>query len=205
MNYYDAILSRTDDREAALSAGLANAKKAIAIDQRDYAVHWALGRLHYLEGDHRAAVRELETSININPNFAHGYYGLSVSYLFSGQPEKAIEFMNIAIRLSPNDPLMWALVGNKGIAYGQLRDFDKAIENLEEACRFPTAQFVPFTMLAALHAITGSETEAKKLLDRARELEPNLSVNHMRNYYSTADQEAFEVFIEGFRLAGLTD
>ena len=45
--------------------------------------------------------------------------------------------------------------------------FDKAIEILEEACRFPTAQFVPFTMLAALHAITGSETEAKKLLARA--------------------------------------
>jgi hypothetical protein len=39
VNYYDVILSRTDDREAALSAGLANAKKAIAIDQRDYAAH----------------------------------------------------------------------------------------------------------------------------------------------------------------------
>ena len=102
--------------------------------------------------------------------------------------------MNIAIRLSPNYRLMWALVGNKGIAYGQLRDFDKAIENLEEACRFPTAQFVTFTMLAALHAITCSETEAKKLLDRARELEPNLSIKHMRNYYGTADQAAFEVF-----------
>ncbi len=205
LNFYEIIWSLTDNREKTLQEGMSRAKKAIAIDQRDYIAHWALGRLHSLAGEHQSALRELETSININPNFAHGYFGLSVAYLFAGQPEKAIEVMNMAIRLSPNDPLMWNFVCNKGMAHGVLQEFEKAIEYLEESCRFPMAPFIPFTVLAALCALTGRQEDAEKWLDQARRLEPSLSLNHMQEYLVTADRKSFEIFFEGFRKAGLTD
>ncbi|NQV85470.1 MAG: tetratricopeptide repeat protein, partial [Woeseiaceae bacterium] len=205
INYNQIIWSLTDNREQTLQEGIANAKTAIAIDSRDYAAHWALGRLHNTEGDHQSAVRELEISININPNFAHGYFGLAVAYLFAGQPQKTIEVMDMAIRLSPNDPLMWTFVGNRGIAHGVLQEFDKAIEHLEEACRFPAAPFIPFTMLAALYALTGRQEDAEKTLGRARRVETKLSLQHMYEYLGTADQESFEAFFRGFRMAGLTE
>ena len=184
---------------------MANARKAIAIDRRDYTAHWALGRLHSLEGDHQSAVRELETSIGINPNFALGYYGLSVAHLFAGQPERSAEYVDIAIRLSPNDPFMWAFVGFKGIAYGVLGDFEKAIEFLEEGCRFPTATFVPYTLRAALYALTDRPADAANSLDQARDLEPTLSLKHMQEIFLTADQKSFEIYFKGFRKAGLTE
>jgi len=205
VNFYEIILSRTDDRDGTLQQGIANARRAIAIDRRDYTAHWALGRLHSMEGKHQSAIREMETSIDINPNFAHGYFGLATSYIHAGEPSKAIDYLDMAIRLSPNDPLLWGFFANKGIAYGILQDFDSGIEYLEEACRIPTTAFVPFTMLAALYALAGRLSDAEKSLDQARRLEPSVSMKHMREYWGTADQESFEIYFEGFRKAGLTE
>jgi tetratricopeptide (TPR) repeat protein len=164
-----------------------------------------LGRLHNLQGDHKASVRELKTSISINPNFAHGYYRLAVSYMFAGKPDRTIEYMDVAIPLCPNDPLMWAFLGNKGIAYALKQDYAKGIELLDEACRFPTAAFIPFTMLAALYAVTDRPEEAERLLDQARRIEPDLSLRHMQEYLGTADQDSFAVFFEGCRKTGLLE
>ena len=205
VDFFDVILSRTDDRQETLQQGMANARKAITIDQRDYIAHWAMGRLHTAEGDLRSAISELETSISINPNYANGYFGLSVAHAFAGNPEKTLELADMAIRLSPNDPQMWNFLAYKGIAYGILLKFEKAIEYFEEVCRFPTAQFLPFTMRAALYAVAGRQEDAEKSLDQARDLEPNLSLQHMREYLGTADQKSFEVFFEGFRKAGLLE
>ena len=203
VGYYQIIWSMTDDREQTLQEGLTNANRAIEIDSRDYVAHWALGRLHDLEGDYQSAVRELETAININPSFAHGYFGLAVSHLFAGQAEKTVELADMAIRLSPNDPLMWAFLGNKGIAHAVLQEFDKGIEYLEEACRIPTAAFVPFVMLSALYANADRMADAEKTLVQARHREPHLSLRHMQEYLESADDKSFEVFFEGFQKAAL--
>ena len=60
---------RADNRDEVLSRGIKAANRALAIDRRDYFAHHAAGRLCTLSGDHRGAVRALETCIDINPNF----------------------------------------------------------------------------------------------------------------------------------------
>ena len=80
------IYEWVDNREESLQQGISDASKAIAIDQRDYFAHHALGRLNTLAGDHPAAVRSLETSVGINPNFALGYVGLGEAHVYGGDP-----------------------------------------------------------------------------------------------------------------------
>ena len=105
---YGALLSLflewAQDREATLRQGIADAKHALAIDRRDYFAQFALGRLNTLVGDHRAALRALETCVEINPNFALGYLGLEEAHVYDGDAKLAIEYADKAIRLSPNDP-----------------------------------------------------------------------------------------------------
>ncbi len=60
-------------------------------------------------------------------------------------------------------------------------------------------------MLAAIYAVAGRQEDAEKSLDRARDLEPSLSLQHMQEYMGTADQKSFEVFFEGLRKAGLPE
>jgi adenylate cyclase len=178
------IYEWANDRNEVLQQGLSDASKAIAIDQRDYFAFHAFGRLKSLGGEHQGAVRALETCVSINPNFALGHLGLSVAHVYGGDPKKAIDYADTAIRLSPNDPMMWVMLHYKASAYVRLDDFDRAIEIFEKFCEYPTVQYVPLATLAALYAIQGREAEGRKALQSARRLEPKLSIALMRSVYS---------------------
>ncbi len=199
------IFGWADNREETLRQGMADANRAIAIDQRDYFAHFALGRLHSPTGDHAAAIRALETSVSINPNFAHGYYGLAAAHVYGGNAEKAIENADFAIRLSPNDPLMWMFLFYKGLAHYALDDLDQAIELVERCCQFPTAQFIPFVWLTAMYVHVGREQDARKTLENARRLEPNLSIAYMKGIYRSTQGRRAERLFDALRKAGLPE
>jgi tetratricopeptide (TPR) repeat protein len=63
-------------------------------------------------GRHDDALRRLARAIELNPNssFAHGYAG--VVHAFGGEPDRALESVQEAIRLSPRDLLtvIWRVV-----------------------------------------------------------------------------------------------
>ena len=170
----------TDEPEVILQQGLTDANRAISIDHRDYFAHHALGRLNTIAGDHRAAIRALETCVDLNPNFALGYVGLAEAHVYAGSPEAAIGYADKAIRLSPRDPMLWDFLHYKASAYVRLDDFDKAIELFEQVCEFPTAQYVSSATLAALYRLQDRSVDAEKALERARRLEPRLSVALMK-------------------------
>jgi adenylate cyclase len=199
------VFGWAEDREASLRQGITDARKAISMDSRDYFAHFSLGRLHTLAGDHTAAIRALETSVDINPNFAHGYYGLAAAQSYVGDAENTIKNADLAIRLSPNDPLMWAFLIYKGYAHFCLDDLDQAIEWAERACQFPTAQFIPFAWLTAMYVHAGRKQDASKALESARRLEPNLSIAYVKGILRTAQGVGIERLYDGLRKAGLPE
>jgi adenylate cyclase len=202
------VYERAEDRDATLKQGIADAQHAIAIDRRDYCAQYALGRLYTMAGDHQAAIRALDTCVAINPNFAAGYVGLEEAHVYGGDPNKAIEYADKATRLSPNDPMLWAMLHYKASAYVRLRDYDQAIEIFEQVCQFPNAQYVPFTTLAALYGLVGREHDARKTLEKARQLEPNLSVALMARVYGNSGDGPFKRgrrLLDALRKAGLPE
>jgi adenylate cyclase len=150
----------------------------------------------------------LETCVSINPNFALGYVGLGEAHVYSGDPKKAIAYTDSAIRLSPNDPMMWGMLHYKASAYVRLDDFDRAIELFEKVCEYPTVQYVPSTTLAALYVLRGREAEGRKALRNARRLEPKLSIAVMKNVYGVSgDQPGARTqrLLDALRTAGLAE
>ncbi|MDJ0947414.1 MAG: adenylate/guanylate cyclase domain-containing protein [Alphaproteobacteria bacterium] len=197
-----------DDRNEVLEQGLEDAGKALGIDQRDHFALHALGRLKTLQGEHQAAFRALESCVSINPNFALGYLGLAAAHVYGGDPKKAIDYAETAIRLSPNDPLKMVMLHYKGSAYMRLDEFDRAIEIFEKVCEFPTAQYVPAATLAALCFVQGRETEGRKALQQALRLEPTLSISRMRNVYGVSkDRPGTRTrrLLDALRRAGLPE
>ena len=84
--YLLLVYEWAEDRDEVLRQGIADAAKGIAIDQRDYFAYHALGRMRTMAGDHAAAVRALETCVNINPNHALGYSGLGEAGVTGSNP-----------------------------------------------------------------------------------------------------------------------
>ena len=184
---------------------MANARKALLIDQQDYVAHFALGRLLSMDGDNQAGIRELETSIAINPSFANGYLGLAQVHLFAGHAEKAMTYADMAIRLSPNDPLLWMVLGTKSMIFMLEGDLESALEISEQTCRFPNVQFIPLIGLAALYKMSGRDEDAAVSLAEARRLEPNLTMKYVEDYFGRGDHDAFETVIEAIRSIGLPE
>jgi adenylate cyclase len=79
-HFVDILCGWSKDEQAVLRRGIAEAKAALAVDQRDAFAHFALGRLYNVGGDHRAAAQETGEALRINPNFAYGYLGLASVY-----------------------------------------------------------------------------------------------------------------------------
>ena len=128
--------------------------------------------------------------------------------MYGGDAKKAIEYADKAIRLSPNDPMMWVMLHYKASAYVKLRDYDRAIEFFEQVCQIPTAQYVPFATLAALYVLVDRETDAHKSLERARHLEPDLSIAIMTKVYGISGagrSRRAHRLLDALRKAGLPE
>lgn len=206
--FFLLVYEWTDEPDATLQQGLADAGRAISIEPRDYFAHHALGRLNTLAGDHPAAIRALETCVDLNPNFALGYVGLAEAHVYAGSPEAAISYADKAIRLSPRDPMLWDFLHYKASAYVRLDDFDRAIDLFEQVCEFPTAQYVSSATLAALYHLRDRAAEAEKALERARRLEPKLSIALMKKIYGVTDERPgsrTQRLLDALRIMGLEE
>ena len=197
----------SDEPDEMLAQGVEDAKKGIDLS-RDYFAYHALGRLYTLLGDHAAALRALDTCVHLNPNFAGGYLGLGEAHIYHGDPNLAIDYLDTAIRLSPNDPMSWDMYHYKASAYVRLDDYDRAIENFEIARDFPTAQYFPSVVLAALYVMQGDESKGVEALNRARELEPGVCIATMKEIYNMTEERPgtrAQKIIDALRQIGLPE
>jgi tetratricopeptide (TPR) repeat protein len=127
------------DRQAALDEAHATSRAAVAADERGADTHFALGRILYLRHEIAASLKEFETAVSQNPNFAHAHLGLGTALVFDGQCERCIAACDQAGRLSPHDPLMWTILTVKAMGLIGLERYPEAVEAAREAVRQPTA------------------------------------------------------------------
>lgn len=194
------IFGWVDGRETALLEAKHAARSAMDIDDRDYFSHFSLGRVLAIEGSYSEAIRELETSLRINPNFSLGHFGLGAATIAAGQPKVALEHFQSAIRLSPNDPLMWAFLVFQAESYWSLGEHEEAIEVAEQAAQAPTAQYTVLMVLASFHARVGDMEKAKTVLHAARTMQPTLSLADGRRLMQIVHPAGVDDFIEGLQL-----
>ena len=148
-----------------------------------------------MKGDHRAAAQEIENALRINPNFAHGYIGLASVHYWLGDGPAVLKNADMAIRLSPNDPLMWLFLLYRAHGYELNGDFDRAIEIFEQASRLPRAFYWAFSKLAAAYYEVGRTEEAAEAFEQARRIEPHLSLESQRKSMRFIQHNKFDYYL----------
>src|SRR5262249_45917559 len=109
------------------------ATKALAIDPDLYAAHCAKAYIRMAQNRAEEAIVEAERSLALNPSFINAYVALTEASNFAGRPDRALEFADTAIRLSPRDPLLRWFYHGKGWALFMKGQYDLAIEWLRRA------------------------------------------------------------------------
>src|SRR5262245_54133614 len=82
----------------------AAAARSVAIDDRDPYCHYAYCWTSLVMRMHAQALAEAQRSIDLNPNFALGFFALGLVRVYIGNFREAVDAMLRCLRLNPYDP-----------------------------------------------------------------------------------------------------
>jgi DNA-binding SARP family transcriptional activator len=153
------------------------AGQSLMADDRDPAAHWAMGRALWLRGRHDQSIVELETTIDLSPNFALGHYTLAFVQSQAGDPRAAIASSDHSRHLSPFDPLLFGMLGTRAMALARLGQFEEAADWAVKAAARPNAHAHILAIAAYSLALADRREEARSYLAAIRKTLPRYRVD----------------------------
>lgn len=132
--FVKAVWYFVPDPGAAVAEGLAHAHRALALDDGNVFCHVVLGRLLTLAGDLDRARHHLRLATEMNPSFAQAHFGLAQTLVYAGKPAEALWEIDLALSLSPKDPLRSMFLTLRSFCHFSLGDYVEA----EAAARLAT-------------------------------------------------------------------
>jgi TolB-like protein len=147
----------------------------------------------------------IDKGLALNPNLAWGWQFSALTKAWLGQPEVAIEHATLAIRLSPQDPQLFAMQASTAFAHFVAARYNEAFSSAASAVREQANFFVGQCVAAASGALAGKLPQAAKAMEQVRRLNPALHVSNLRDFIPFARQDDFDRWAEGLRRAGLPE
>jgi adenylate cyclase len=163
---------QSGDPDADRLKGIDFARRALEVagDDPGVLVNAALA-LAYFGEDIDAMLALVDRALALNPNYARAWHISGTLRVRAGQPDIAIEHIDVSLRLSPR-----ARVGNSlaviGEAYFLSRRFDEAAPKLVLAIQDGPSSPQPYRFLAACYAHMGRLGEAREIVSRLRAIDP---------------------------------
>lgn len=163
LSLHHSLLYKTlDQTDTRLSLAQTALQKARASDPDNYRTHMAQGLYYYGFSDYDRARDEFVAAANPVPNDAEPREFLGYIYRRQGRLAEAIEAMESAIEMNPQDA---NLASNLGTSYAAMREFDKAIEFAMRAQRInPEVYLYVWLQVECLIRWKGDLEGARKLL-----------------------------------------
>jgi len=149
------------------------ALQSVSLNIRDPLAHWALGRAYLLRGDMPQALEELNIAIELNPSFAVGQYTLGFVQMLMGNTEQSIARALKAQRLSPFDPMNFAMRGLQGFSLALAGQYKQAAQHMALSVKQPNAHYHMVAMAAVCDMLEGNEQSARQSLSRLRDARPD--------------------------------
>ncbi len=200
--HFQNAFQNWDDREAGMEQAYKAAAQGLMADERDPAVHWAMGRALWLRGEHHESVSELTRSIELSPNFALGHYNLAFVHSIVGDAHAAIDCADYSRHLSPFDPMLFGMLATRAMALVRLGQFDEAAGWAVKAAARPNAFPHIHAIAACCLALAGSLEQARTHVAAVRKSTPRYRLADFFTAFPF-DAESQALFRKGAVLAGL--
>ena len=179
------------------------AQKAMALDDALPQAHQSLGLTYLYKQQHEQAKAEFEQAIALDPNFANAYVQLGSTLLCcTGRPEEGVGLIEKGIRLSPRQPPAIHL-NLLGLAYIALGRYEEAIATLKQALNRDPNLLFAHVNLAVAYSELDREEEARAEAETVVRLNPNFSLEGIKQTYAVKDPAVLERYLAALRKAGL--
>lgn len=183
VHFQTAFMRQTDDIPAEIALARNCARRGLDIDPLDPFANFTMGRSYWLESDLDSASSWLARATSLSPNYAQGLYALAWTNTIAGTDKDGREQLDLAMRLSPLDPLYYAMLGARGFTHIAREEYAAAVGWTDQAARAPGAHVFMAMLAAAAQALAGNTARAEAWAADVRERGPNLSsVDFFRGY-----------------------
>jgi len=142
-----------------VEAAEAAMQRAIRLGPDDPQVHYCHAALLGNLGRTADGVRAWERALELDPNSAGARAGLGIARIYLRQPDRALESIDQALRLSPRDPLTYHWLANRALACALLGRWEEALEAARRSVQRTGSQ-VGYAVLAAALAHAGQSEAA---------------------------------------------
>lgn len=160
IHFQSAFMRYTDDLPAALCEARRFAERGLELDPLDPFVNFTMGRTYWLEGDLDSSFSWLERATEISPHYAQGIYARAWSEALAGRTADSKTHVDLAIRLSPLDPLHYAMLGTRALAHIAANEDAEAAVWAERAARSPGAHVLIAMIATVAHLLNGDAPRA---------------------------------------------
>jgi len=155
--------------------------------------------------DYEAGMLLAERALSLNPNLADGWSIYGNISVWNGQHEKGIAQLEHALRLNPKDQRTFATERALVTANICLRRFDEALKWAKQSFARTPEDPLSMRTLASAYARAGQLDEARRLMSRALQKAPEMTLGAVQRLIALRRPEDREQYLEGARLAGLPE
>jgi tetratricopeptide (TPR) repeat protein len=198
--FFDAEIDTT------LSLAREIAQTAVALDDDDPWGYFSTGYIICFTSQYDEAIAWYRRAIELNENFALAHGNIAAALALGGQPDAAIDAVDLSLRMSPRDPFNFAYLHFAAIAHFAAGHYAKGVACEERALRERPNMPPALRYLAACHAELGQLEEARGAVADALRLAPESSIK--RDVYgqvSYARESDRERYAAALRKAGLPE
>jgi TolB-like protein/Tfp pilus assembly protein PilF len=177
VHFQTAFLHQTDDLPAEIERARHCAERGLELDPLDPFVNFAMGRSFWLAGDLESSQSWLERATAISPNYAQGIYALGWTESLSGRGREGRAHVDLAMRLSPLDPLHYAMVATRAFTHMLEGEDAEAARWADRAAHAPGAHVLIAMIAVAAHGLAGDAARARAWADNVRARQPGLGID----------------------------
>ena len=160
VHFQTAFMRYVDDRSGAIERARRFAQRGLELDALDPFVNFTMGRTYWLEGDLAGSLEWLERSTNLSPNYAQGIYARAWTEALAGRALDARQHVDLAMRLSPLDPLHYAMRATRAFTHMVLGENAEAARWAELGARSAGAHVLIAMIASVAHAMNGDNDRA---------------------------------------------
>ena len=202
-HYSRAFLHTVPDVDHEIREALQAARRAVDLDGRDAMGHWSLGRAVFLSRQHDDALLAIDHSLAVNPNYAQGHYARGFVGIHAQIDEISLPSLDKAQRLSPFDPLLFAMKSSRAISLANQGKFEEAASWSIRATQEPNAHFHIYAVAAACLELAGRPADARNNARWVLERRPDYTVEMFRRSFPHKDESSREAMLAALARTGI--
>ena len=202
---HHCLFLRAGLREENRAASISHAQAAIQHGQDDALALTFAGFSIGMDGhDHDAGFAALEAALAVSPSSAITYNVGGVMFGWAGEAERAIEWGERAMRLSPFDPWAWSAFHAFALGHFHRGRYEEAARAARKAVQLNPGHSISYMLLVAPLAKLGRLKEAEVAAARVLELQPGFRYSRQFSGVDCAPALAASLG-EALRAAGLPE